>query len=119
MKKLITILEDDRDIREICTYLLTDEGYGVSSYEDLTSLLKAYPTSPTNLFLLDIQLPDGNGLELCETLKADPYYNTIPILMMSANIESATAVQRSHADGFIQKPFDINRLLDKVATLIH
>jgi DNA-binding response OmpR family regulator len=119
MKKSITILEDDRDIREICAYLFTEQGYSVSSYEDITSLSKVYPTTATNLFLLDIQLPDGNGLDLCEKLKADPRYSNTPILMMSANVKNGAAMLVSHADGFIEKPFDIGKLLDRVAGLIH
>ena len=119
MKKTITILEDDRDIREICTMLFSDEGYSVHSYENITDLSKAYPKDKTNLFLLDIQLPDGNGLDLCKTLKANPIYHSIPVLMMSANVKKATVAQLCHADGFIEKPFDINKLLDRVATLLH
>jgi two-component system phosphate regulon response regulator PhoB len=119
MKKIITILEDDRDIREICTLLFSEEGYCVHSYDNITDLSKAYPEDKTNLFLLDIQLPDGNGLELCEKLKADLNYSSIPILMMSANIKKGAAIQYSRADGFIEKPFDIAKLLNCVATLIH
>ena len=118
MKKIITILEDDRDIREVCTILLSEEGYSVHSYESITELSKAYPEDKTNLFLLDIQLPDGNGLDLCKTLKAHPNYQSIPILMMSANVKKGTAAQLCLADGFIEKPFDISLLLERVATLL-
>ena len=118
LKKIITILEDDRDIREICTMLFSDEGYSVHSFENITDLSKAYPKDHTNLFLLDIQLPDGNGLDLCEKLKADPIYRNIPVLMMSANLKSGNSIQQSHADGFIEKPFDISGLLDRVAILL-
>ena len=119
MKKIITILEDDIDIREICTMLFSDEGYAVHSYGNITDLSLAYPKDQTNLFLLDIQLPDGNGLELCQKLKASPIYHSIPVLMMSANVKKSPAALLCHADGFIEKPFDIHQLLVKVAALIH
>ncbi|WP_082489517.1 response regulator transcription factor [Pedobacter sp. Leaf176] len=119
MKKIITILEDDRDIREICIMLFSEEGYNVHSFENIASLSKAYPKDETDLFLLDIQLPDGNALDLCKILKASPIYQSIPILMMSANFKKGISVPPCQADGFIEKPFDINKLLDRVAMLMH
>ena len=116
MKKSITILEDDRDIREICTMLFMDEGYGVDSFENIKSFNKR-PTRPS-LFLLDVQLPDGNGLDLCEKLKTDENFAYIPIIMMSAHLHKATMMKQSLADDFIEKPFDIERLLQRVALLI-
>ncbi|RYZ15371.1 MAG: response regulator transcription factor, partial [Sphingobacteriales bacterium] len=67
MRKSITILEDDRDIRELCTFLFTEEGYAVQSFATVGEFDKAKAT--TDLFLLDIQLPDGNGLKVCDALK--------------------------------------------------
>lgn len=116
MKKSITILEDDRDIREICTYVLTGEGYAVNSFDSVTEFAKAKATA--NLFLLDIQLPDGSGLEVCEQLKANIAYQHIPVIIMSANLK-ASHLLTSSADSFIEKPFDIDGLLERVAKLIN
>lgn len=116
MKKLITILEDDRDIREICTYVFESEGYAVNSYETIAELNKA--VEPSNLFLLDIQLPDGNGLEVCENLKSSKLHADTPIVIMSANSLAAKSINQSRADDFIAKPFDIDQLVERVALLM-
>ena len=83
MNKEITILEDDLDIREICTFIFSDEGYLVHGFGDVASF-NASPTFPS-IFLLDIRLPDGDGRAVCKRLKSDPLYASIPVIMMSAN----------------------------------
>jgi len=116
MKKLITVLEDDKDIREICAYLFADEGYSVQEFADIASFTRA-STSPS-LFLLDIQLPDGNGLDVCKNLKNNPIYSKIPIIMMSAHLKMNAMMENCRADDFIEKPFDIDLLLKRVARLL-
>ena len=116
MKKSIAILEDDTDIREICRLLFTAEGYQVTSFANISSFTKQWP-SP-DLFLLDIQLPDGNGLELCDKLKTDPMMMSIPVIMMSAHLRRSMMAEGCLADDFIEKPFDIDHLLNRVSMLI-
>ena len=117
MNRHITILEDDIDIRELCSYILSEEGYQVQSYGDIASFTANAKKS--DLFLLDIRLPDGNGLELCDQLKKDQRFSKIPIIMMSAHQRGTSAMLGSRADDFIEKPFDIHYLLQRVARLLH
>ena len=112
----ITILEDDSDIREICTYFFTNEGFKVNSYATVAEFYGAH-TKPS-VFLLDVRLPDGNGLEVCHTLKNDRENNHIPIIMMSAHMDIEVMMERSGAEHFISKPFDLDQLLAKVISLI-
>lgn len=114
--KQITILEDDVDIREICTYLFSEEGYLVNGFCDITSLNKA-DTMP-DIFLLDIMLPDGDGQQVCNKLKSDPRYSKIPIVMMSAHKDRSSAMNGCPADDFIEKPFDIDTMLKRIAKLV-
>jgi len=116
MRREITILEDDRDIREICTYFFTGEGFQVNSYGSVEEF-SAAPTT-TAIFLLDIRLPDGNGLDVCRRLKDDIRYEGIPIIMMSAHMETSTMMKRCKADYFIAKPFDLDDLLERVEQLM-
>lgn len=115
MKKLIKILEDDHDIRDICSYLLSDEGYCVLGFENVASFIAQ--ESVPSLFLLDIQLPDGNGLDVCKQLKNDPRFSNIPVIIMSANRSMFGMMKGCLADAFIDKPFDINKLIEKVSIL--
>ena len=75
--------------------------------------------SPTaDLFVLDVMLPDGNGVELCETTKGDRDLSSIPVLMMSAHAGFAVIKRSCSADDFIPKPFDIDDLSARVKQLM-
>lgn len=110
-------MEDDQDIREIFIYLFTSEGYKVNGFASVSAFSES-PTSP-QLFLLDISLPDGSGLDICRKLKNDPRYATIPILMISAHADRSHIMENCNADDFMEKPFDINVLLSRVEGLIN
>ena len=115
MSKKITILEDDQGIRELCAYFFISEGYRVNSFGSISEMLKSQWTP--NLYLLDIRLPDGNGLDVCSLLKNSTSYAAIPIIMMSAHMEIATMTKSCKADYFIEKPFDLDNLLKQVEKL--
>lgn len=116
MERAITILEDDQDIREICTYLFTSEGYKVSAYGTVSAFCSG--NSSPDLYLLDIRLPDGNGLEVCRKLKASPLSAHIPIMMMSAHLDAQTVISECSAEAFIAKPFVLDELVNRAAALI-
>lgn len=116
MRKEISILEDDWDIMEVFRLLLNDEGYKVNSFANVSSLLAS--TAKPDLYLLDIRLPDGNGIEVCEQLKDDPRFSGIPIMMLSAHADKSVMMKNCRADEFMEKPFDIDRLLERVAALL-
>ena len=114
--KQITILEDDSDIREICTFLFIQEGYLVNGFRDITSFINA-GTKP-DIFLLDIMLPDGDGRTVCNDLKSDARYLKIPVVMMSAHQDRNSVMKGCAADDFVEKPFDIDNLLKRIANLV-
>lgn len=116
MKREITILEDDQDIREICTFLFDSEGYTVHGYETVAAFNRS--TIIPDLYLLDIRLPDGNGLEVCQRLKSNPQYASVPVIMMSAHLGRYDMKENCSAQEFIEKPFQINYLLERAGELI-
>ena len=115
MKKMITILEDDEAIRELCTLLFTEEGYLVESYSTTSSFFKSQ--SVPDIYLLDVRLPDGDGLDVCSGLKADPKFSNVPVIMMSAHLEQSSLKGKCTAECFIAKPFDIENLILKAQQL--
>ena len=116
-RKEITILEDDRDIREICTYFFASEGFSVNCYGSVKEF-EAAPLS-TKIFLLDISLPDGNGLDICQMIKKDQRFKEIPVIIMSAHMtEAAIKAQPCPAEHFISKPFNLDNLLAVVDRLM-
>lgn len=116
MERSITILEDDEDIREICNYVFTDAGYIASEFGNVGDFMAALHN--TDLFLLDIRLPDGSGVEVCQWLKRHPIYHHIPIILMSAHLDTAAMRAQCQADRFIAKPFRLEQLLEHARQLL-
>ncbi len=109
MKKKIFLVEDDHGLRDLIYFLLTDKDYEVEAFPNATSFKKRINDSKPNLILMDIMLPDGNGVDLCKDLKNSDTRNEIPILLMSAHANPSIA-DDSGANEFIKKPFDIEEL---------
>ena len=116
MKKTITILEDDLDIRDICTLIFESEGFVVHGYGTVANFSR--DILPTDIFLLDVRLPDGNGIDVCRMLKADKRFSKIPIIIMSAHINPLLHEQNYGEDLFITKPFNLDYMLEQVELLI-
>lgn len=114
MKKCIYILEDNDDIRELISYLLMEEDYEVMGYPTVKSFKKEMLSAHPDMIILDVMLPDGNGLIVCDELKADQRTNDIPILIMSAHSQAQEVKQKCSAEDFISKPFDIDDLVSRV-----
>jgi two-component system phosphate regulon response regulator PhoB len=112
--KQIHIVEDDEDIRYIVAYILTEIGYEVKVSETVNDFNTQIQGYKPQLLLIDVMLPDGNGLELSLDLKKDPETAQIPIIIMSAHATAGYVIQKSCAEDFISKPFD----LDDLVTLV-
>jgi two-component system phosphate regulon response regulator PhoB len=114
MGKLIQVVEDDPDIRFIVEYILEEASYRVESFADATTFVNRTQQEKVDLFILDVMLPDGNGIELCRALKADALTIDIPVIIMSAHSSGVIALQQGKADEFIHKPFDMGSFVSKV-----
>ena len=117
MKKHISILEDDNDLRQLYTYILEDEDYELRTFPTVTNFMEHLNEVP-DLFLLDVMLPDGDGIVLCQELKANPKTAHVPIIMVSAHKDLAEVSERCPGAEFIPKPFDINLLTKTIARKI-
>jgi CheY-like chemotaxis protein len=114
MKKCVFVLEDDDDIRELFTILLEEEKYQVKSYPNAKSFLASLEHEQPDLLIMDVMLPDGNGLEICKQLKSREQTAHIPIIMVSAHHDFAEGHEKCVAEAYVAKPFDINELMKKV-----
>lgn len=116
MGKRIFLLEDDHGIREVIELILELESYQVTSFETVEAFMMGNTNEVPDLFILDVMLPDGNGIQVCRELKS--VGKNSPILMMSAHSTAFEVENACEAEAFIAKPFDINNLVETVKKLM-
>src|SRR5258705_2170790 len=117
-KGAILVVDDESEIREGLELLLTSEGYGVSSAETGESGLGKLGEQPFDLLLLDVSLPDRNGLDLLREVRRRDL--ALPIVLITAygSIEMARAAFKSGGMDYITKPWSNDELLAQVAQAV-
>ncbi len=115
----ILLVEDEPVIRELVRNMLSDSEVAVECAGSGTEGLKLARSRDFQLILMDIVLPQMDGITVCRMLKSDPRTSPIPLYMLTAknkkvDVEMAT---RAGADGYINKPFRGAELMDLVAKL--
>lgn len=118
MGKLIHLVEDDEDIRFIVEYILIEEGYGVTSSANVKDFYTFISENQPDLILLDVMLPDGNGIDICRDLREDERKANIKIIIMSAHAAEKAVLEEACSDGFISKPFDLDALVSYVKKIL-
>jgi two-component system response regulator MprA len=110
----ILIAEDDRRIRESLERALTLEGYEVVTVGDGARALEVHATTPADLLLLDVSMPNADGLSVCRTLRRRG--DETPILMLTARHEVSDRVAGldAGADDYVVKPFALDELLARL-----
>ena len=117
-KGSILVVDDESEIREGLELLLTTEGYGVSSAETGESGLAKLEERPYDLLLLDVSLPDRNGLELLrEIRRRDPHLSVV-LITAYGSIDMARAAFKGGALDYITKPWSNDELLAQVAQAV-
>ena len=112
--KQIHVVEDDQDIRHIIEVILEEEGYIVKTFADATSFHKGMGESIPDLYLLDVMLPDGSGIDLCNEIRTTNSIKDIPIIIMSAHAKADLILGQCSVNDFITKPFDLNDILFRI-----
>ena len=118
--KKILIVEDERDILQLVKLYLEKEGYRVSTAATGPDGLKAARSEHPDLLVLDLMLPDMDGLEVCKRLRADQQTATLPIIMLTAKAEESDTVigLELGADDYVTKPFSPKALVARVKALL-
>ncbi|HTN47403.1 MAG TPA: response regulator transcription factor [Flavipsychrobacter sp.] len=118
-KASILIVEDEESLREALKLNLELERYDVTTANDGPTVLKLVKNEYFDLIVLDIMLPDMDGITVCETIRMQ--HNDVPILFLSARNSSADRVEglKKGGDDYLTKPFNLEELLLRVDKLIH
>ena len=117
---MIFCVDDDSAIRDIEVYTLTATGFEAVGFADANSMLEALHTQHPQLILLDIMLPDADGVTVLQKLRADSATQNIPVIMATAKGTEYDKVQSLDlgADDYLVKPFGVMEMVSRVKAVL-
>ena len=120
MAFLIYVVEDDVNIREIESFALKNSGYEVEVFESGKAFFEKMQVKAPDLVLLDIMLPDTDGISIMKRLRAENATKTLPVIMVTAKTSEIDKVKGldSGADDYLTKPFGVMELISRVKALL-
>jgi DNA-binding response OmpR family regulator len=120
VRKKILVVEDDPDLVELLSFNLRASGFAVGTAMDGVDALKKARSTIPDLILLDLMLPELDGLAVCEILRREPATAGIPIVIVTALSSQFTrlAGMEAGANDFITKPFRLKQLISRVQELV-
>ncbi len=120
MKALIYSVEDDLNIQNVIKIALENSRFEIVNFDNAKSMFKKIDEKIPDLFLLDIMLPDMDGLEIIKRLKNHSRFNRVPIMVISAKsseIDRVIGIDLG-ADDYLVKPFGVLELVSRVKALL-
>jgi DNA-binding response OmpR family regulator len=116
----ILIVEDDRDIAELVERYLQKAGFATEILASGRDALKAVSERPPDLLILDLMLPQVDGLEICRAVRGNPKTAAVPVIMLTARAEESERIVGLEigADDYLAKPFSPNELVARVRALL-
>jgi DNA-binding response OmpR family regulator len=115
VSKKILIVEDNPLLAEVMAYILTNNGYEVTTLPNGSEVFRMIKSSHPDLVILDALLPGIDGRQICQLIKLNNTTSGLPVIICSGedNIDESLK-QKGAPDDVLQKPFDINIFLQKV-----
>ena len=117
---MIYLVEDDASIRELVVYALNNSGFEAHGFDTPSAFWSAMAKEVPTMALLDIMLPEEDGLQILKKLRADPRTQRIPVIMLTAKGSEYDKVigLEAGADDYIPKPFGMMELIARVKALL-
>jgi DNA-binding response OmpR family regulator len=120
MKPSVLLVDDEPNIVLSLEFLMKQAGYDVRIARDGDAALAAVKDRAPDLILLDVMMPGRDGYEVCQTIRANPSWRTVKIVMLTAK---SREVEREKglalgADDYITKPFSTRELVDRIKRLL-
>jgi DNA-binding response OmpR family regulator len=120
-KHSVLVVEDDADLLKLVGEILRTAGFAVRFARNLGELKTELNTgTPPDLVLLDVQLPDADGFEILESLRGNPRFASLPVVMMTGRSQGHHVARglTLGADGYITKPFRMSQLVNAVNAVL-
>jgi len=116
----VAIVEDEADIAKLVSSHLEKQGFKVESHLTAASFLKSLPRQKPDLVLLDLMLPDADGLEICKLMKKNEEWQTIPVMILTAKGEETDKILGLElgADDYVTKPFSLKELTARIRAVL-
>ena len=117
----ILVVDDEESIRAALTRVLTPEGYAIIEAATIAEGFSACVRNKPDLIIMDVNLPDGDGVSLCSKIKSDQKLRHIPIFMLtgeSVDVDNRLAGLEAGADDYILKPFNPGELIFRVKRIL-
>ncbi len=120
MNKLIAVIDDEPDILELISLHLTKSNFKVKKFLNAESFFKFLSSKIPDLIILDLMLPDLDGIEVCKYLKSNQEFSSIPIIMLTARVSETDKVLGLElgADDYVTKPFSPRELVARVKAVL-
>ena len=120
MAQRVLIVEDEPDIRDLLVFHLEREGFQVVTCKSGAEALRLVRSGPPDLILLDLMLPEMDGLEVCRRLRQDPATRAMPIVMLTARGDEVDRVLGLElgADDYVVKPFSPRELVARIRAVL-
>ena len=117
---MIWCVDDDNTIREIEVYTLEQTGFTARGFADGVSMLEALKTEIPELIILDIMMPEPDGIEVLKRLRSEPKYKDIPVIMATAKGTEMDKIGglNSGADDYLVKPFGVMEMVARVNAVL-
>lgn len=120
VKQTIFSVEDDADISRLVRFQLESAGYGVRTFSSANGVIAEAEKQLPSLFLLDIMLPGGDGLELCRRIRQTSSLAMVPVIFLTAKVSESDKIigLELGADDYIPKPFSPRELVARVRAVL-
>lgn len=118
-QKHILVVDDNKDLLFMISAMLKINGYQVSSLENTSGIESIVIKIKPDLIMMDMLLSGSDGREVCRQLKSNKETSSVPVLMLSAHPQAAENCIAAGADRFIEKPFEMQHLLNTLSTLLN
>ncbi len=120
MKGLIAVVEDEPDIVSLISHHLIKAGYKVKEFYTAGEFMSYLINNKPDLIILDLMLPDMDGIEICKELRKDDKFKNVPIIMLTARtkVEEKVLGLEMGADDYVTKPFSPKELVARVNAVL-
>jgi two-component system chemotaxis response regulator CheY len=120
MDSTIMIVDDSASVRQMVAFTLEDAGYTVVEAENGKAAIEKLNGPRINMFILDLNMPDMDGVELTNSLRSMDRYRSTPIIMLSTESHSSEKLRAKDAgaNGWITKPFKPDQLVNVIKTVV-